>query len=228
MKNAPTNSAAKKMMTVMVLTSLSVAGAQSGTQVGQTGVELGLAGSFGSGTGAEAFVHVPAVAGPVGVKVSGSLTRVSDAVDNEAVTQGLFDFAEAGYTESGQHIIVGVDGTYRLGQLAPGADTTLYAGGRYGSFKANITDGDQRTSTYASGAFGVGGGLQVAYPVASNLSVLGDLGVDQFFRGNITYTDSTGRSETSRPGDAAYTTQDDILNQPGTVFKAKVGLKLKL
>lgn len=218
----------KKMLTVMVLATLGAAGAQSGVQVGQTGVELGLTGGVAGGAGAEAFVHVPAVVGPLGVKVSGSLTKVSDAVNDKEVTGGLFDFAQAGYTESGQRVVVGVDGTYRLGQLAPGADTTLYAGGRYGAFKSSVTDGDKNTSTYASNAFGVGAGLQVAYPVASNLSVLGDVGVDQFFGGNITYTDASGRSETSRPGDAAYTTQDAIFNQPGTVFKAKVGVKVKL
>ncbi|GHG01025.1 hypothetical protein GCM10017783_11530 [Deinococcus piscis] len=218
----------KKMLTVMVLASLSVAGAQRGFQVGQTGVEVGLTGGVAGGSSAEGFVHVPAVAGPLGLKVSGRLSKISDAVNDEAVTQGLFDFAQAGYTEAGQHVVLGVDGTYRLGQLSPGADTTLYAGGRYGAFNATVTDGDNKTSTYATNAFGVGGGLQVAYPVASNLSVIGDVGVDQFFGGSITYTDSSGRSETSRPGDAAYSTQDDILNQPGTVFKAKVGVKLKL
>lgn len=216
------------MLTVMVLASLSVAGAQRGTQVGQSGVELGLTGGFAGGTGAEAFVHVPAVAGPVGVKLSGSLTKISDAVNDKAVTQGLFDFAQAGYTESGQQVVVGLDGTYRLGQVAPGADTTLYAGGRYSSFKASVTDGGNNKSTYSTNAFGVGAGLQVAYPVASNVSLVGDMGVDQYFGGNITYTDSSGRSETSRPGDAAYATQEDIINQPGTAFKAKVGVKVRL
>ncbi|WP_261664335.1 hypothetical protein [Deinococcus sp. Marseille-Q6407] len=220
----------KKILTVAVLAALGVAGAQSGarTQVGQSGVELGLTGGYAGGTGAEVFVHVPAVAGPMGVKVSGSFANIKDAVNDEAVTGGLFDFAQAGYTESGSQTVFGVDGTYRLGQVAQGADTLVYAGGRYGAFKANVSDGNGKTSTYSSSAFGVGGGLQVAYPVANNVSVVGDLGVDQFFGGNITYTDSSGRSETSRPGDPAYATQDEIFNQPSTDIKAKVGVKVRL
>lgn len=216
----------KKILMLVTLATLGAASAQSGT------VELGLTGGYSGGLGGEAFVHVPNVAGPVGVKVSGSYSAADGINDNANV--GLVTVADskaAGYvTESGSQMVLGLDGTYRLGQLAPGADATLYAGGRYGKFSASLdaTDGSG-SSTYATNAFGVGAGLQVAYPVAGNVSLLGDLGVDQFFDGDITYTDTrTGITETSKPGDAAYATQNELLNQPGTVFKARVGVKVRL
>lgn len=216
----------KILMAATLLATLGAASAQSGT------VELGLTGGYSGGLGGEAFVHVPNVAGPVGVKLSGSYSAADGINDSAILGLGTVgDIIGSGIvTESGSHTVLGLDGTYRLGQIAHGADATLYAGGRYSMFSAslNATDGTG-SMTYSSNAFGVGAGLQVAYPVARSVSLVGDMGVDQFFDGDITYRDSiTGTSETSKPGDANYSTQNNLLNQPGTVFKAKVGVKIRL
>ncbi|RTR29467.1 hypothetical protein [Deinococcus radiophilus] len=221
-----------KFFAVIAVAALGAAGAQSGVQVGQSGVELGLTGGYSGGLGAEGFVHVPEVAGPFGVKVSGSYTS-ADLI-NDSAEYGLLGTvgdakADGLVTEAGRAVVLGVDGTYRLGQLAPGADATLYAGGRYGMFSGTVspTDGSD-SAVYSSNALGVGGGLQVAYPVANNVSLVGDLGVDQFFKAPITYSQGD-QSDTAKPGDGAnYEVKDEFLSQPGTVFKAKVGVKFSL
>ncbi|GBF04980.1 hypothetical protein DAERI_030146 [Deinococcus aerius] len=232
----------KKVLALTLCAGLATAGAQTTTTTisatpvtaGLNGVELGLTGGYANGLSGEVFVHVPNVAGPFGVKAGVALTRPSDALnDNAKLTNSGTDadltFGDlkriSGATESGSHTIFSLDGTYNLGEVSPGLSTTLYAGGRYGMFRSNVTSEDD-TTTYSSNEFGIGAGVMVSYPLTGNLSLVGDLGVDQFFKSTINIRSSDGTTNDSIPtSDPSYAGFDDLFVQPGTVFKARIGIK---
>jgi len=219
----------KKILALTLSAGLATAGAQSVNTIpatpvgaGLSGVELGLTGGYAGGLSGEVFIHAPNVAGPIGVKAGVSFSR-SDRLDDNASFGGLGtlgDFKrDFGLTETGSATIFSVDGAYSLGQVAPGLDSMVYAGGRYGMFRGTLTSQDSgESTTYSSGNFGVGAGLMVSFPVSTNFSIVGDLGVDQFFAGNVNVRQSSG--EPTDPGAA-----EGIYRQPGTVFKARIGIK---
>lgn len=229
-----------KLLALTLSAGLATAGAQtfSTTGTGLNGVELGLTGGYYGGLSGEAFVHAPNVAGPVGIKAGVSYTRASDAInDDSPFLPGISDPANPDETfgaakargevsERGSRTVFGLDGTYNVGQLAPGADALIYAGGRYGMFRSTEDYGEDGTVTYSTNAFGIGAGFMVSYPVSGNLSVVGDLGVDQFFGGDITAT-TTGAdgSTTVDSGEGANEAFGDRFVRPGTVFKARIGIK---
>lgn len=227
----------KKILALTLSAGLATAGAQTfGSSTGLNGIQLGLTGGYAGGLSGEAFVLAPNVAGPFGIKAGVSLTRASDAInDNSPVdpTGTLFPttytFGQAKQdgvaTESGSRTVVSLDGTYDLGELSPGLSSMVYAGGRYGMFRGTADFGESGRTTYSSNAFGVGAGIMVSYPLSGNLSVVGDLGVDQFFGSSITVSSSNGNTDTYSRSDAGY---NDVSNQfvrPGTVFKARIGVK---
>ncbi|EYB67903.1 hypothetical protein DEIPH_ctg031orf0046 [Deinococcus phoenicis] len=225
----------KKLLALTLSAGLATAGAQT-YSTGLNGVELGLTGGYAGGLSGEAFVHVPNVAGPIGVKAGVSFTRPSDSInDNSPVdpvgvlfpTTYTFGQAKADgvATESGSRTVVSLDGTYSLGEVTPGVGTTLYAGGRYGMFRSTADYGNSGSTTYSSSAFGIGAGVMVSYALAGNISLVGDLGIDQFFGSSINVTSSNGNVDTYTRSDAGY---NDVSNQfvrPGTVFKARIGIK---
>lgn len=199
---------------------------------GLSGLELGLTAGYANGLSGEIFVHRPNVAGPVGVKVSAAYTNPGDSIRDDVSinpTLGLGTFGEAkttmGAGESGSHTVVGLDGTYSLGELTPGISATAYAGGRYGMFKANESYTiNNKTTTYSMNSFGVGAGIMASYALAGNISLVGDIGVDQFFNGTI---NASGASNDSwATNETGYNDQRSRFAFPGTVFKAKVGVKL--
>ncbi|WP_019585826.1 hypothetical protein [Deinococcus apachensis] len=232
----------KKVLALTLCAGLATAGAQTTTttisatpvMTGLNGVELGLTGGYANGLSGEVFVHVPNVAGPFGVKAGVALTRPSDAINDNAkftntgtsadITFG--DLKQAtGATESGSYTVFSLDGTYNLGEVSPGLSTALYAGGRYGMFHSNVTS-ENDTTTFASNEFGIGAGVMVSYPLTGNLSLVGDLGVDQFFKGTINVRSSDGTTNDSiTPSDGSYPFYNDLVVRPGTVFKARVGIK---
>ncbi|GGS15110.1 hypothetical protein GCM10008961_03010 [Deinococcus knuensis] len=217
-------------LTVLAIAaSTATAGAQS-----LSGVELGLTGGYAGGLSGEAFVHAPNVVGPVGVKAGVAVTRSADAINdsNDGTTDGSgpFTFGELkqslGATESGSQTVVSLDGTYSLGEVAPGVDTTLYAGGRYGMFRSTEDYGADGNVTYSSNSFGIGAGVMASYALSGNISLVGDLGVDHFFKSSITTGGSdTNAGGTFNTGDAGYSVYDDRFVRPGTNFKARVGVK---
>ncbi|PTA69049.1 hypothetical protein [Deinococcus arcticus] len=208
------------------------AGAQS-----LNGIELGLTGGYAGGLSGEFFVHAPNVVGPIGVKAGVAYTRAADAINDSAPTGlgpgSLATYGDLkkptsqgglGYTESGSHTVASLDGTYSVGELAPGVGAALYAGGRYGMFRSDIGDSSQRTS-YSSNAFGLGAGVMLSYALTGGLSLVGDLGVDTFFQSGITTNDNRGNTTTTNPGQGDYNTVSNIFVRPGTVFKARIGVK---
>lgn len=233
----------KKVLALTLCAGLATAGAQTTTTTisatpvtaGLNGVELGLTGGYANGLSGEVFVHVPNVAGPFGVKAGVALTRAADAInDNSPVDPTGIIFpttytfgqakADGDASESGSHTIFSLDGTYNVGEVSPGLSTTLYAGGRYGMFRANEVFNEQ-TTTYRSNSFGIGAGVMLSYALTGNLSLVGDLGVDQFFRSSITTSDQSGNTDTFATNDAGYSDISNRFVRPGTVFKARVGIK---
>ncbi|RJF71847.1 hypothetical protein D3875_10040 [Deinococcus cavernae] len=197
-------------------------------------IELGLTAGYASGLSGEVFVHAPNVAGPIGVKLSAAYTSPSDSIRdnveitglNSGLTLGTFgSFKSQGLaTESGSHMVFGLDGTYNLGEVTPGVSALGYAGARYGMFRATETYADDATlsNTWTMNSFGVGAGAQLSYALAGNLSLVGDLGVDHYFAGTLSNGTANG---TYAPGEAGYSDQRARFAFPGTVFKAKIGLK---
>lgn len=225
----------KKLLALTLSAGLATAGAQTFSTTGLNGVELGLTGGYAGGLSGEVFVHAPNVAGPVGVKAGVSFTRAADAINDASpvdptgiIFPTTYTFGQAkaagDASESGSHTVFSLDGTYNVGEITPGLSTTLYAGGRYGMFRATQVFNEQPV-VYSSNAFGIGAGVMLSYPVSGNLSVVGDLGVDQFFGSSITTRDADGNTDTFRSGEGGY---DDVNNRfvrPGTVFKARIGIK---
>lgn len=223
----------KKLISLTILTAAATAGAQSFNNL-----ELGLTGGYAGGLSGEVFVHAPNVVGPVGVKVGVAYTRPSDAInDASPEIPGLsrpnetFGAAkQAGRaTESGSHTVVSVDGTYGLGEVAPGVDTLVYGGVRYGMFSATEQYGTNRTATYSSNAFGLGAGAMASYALTGNLSLVGDLGADYFFNSainvNTTRTDGSKYSDRYETNDGSYAENGARFVRPGTSFKARIGIK---
>lgn len=233
----------KKPLALILGAALSTAGAQAVNTIpatpvsmGLSGIELGLTGGYAGGLSGEVFLHAPNVSGAFGVKAGVSFTRPSDAINDNAPidpTGTLFPttltYGEAKQqglvTESGSRTVVSLDGTYNLGEVSPGLNTTFYAGGRYGMFRSTADFGKNGRQTFSSNAFGVGAGLMVSYPLSGNLSLVGDLGVDQFFGSSITVSSSNGNVDTFTQGDAGYNNVSNAFVRPGTVFKARIGIK---
>lgn len=196
------------------------------------GVELGLTGGYASGLSGEVFVHAPNVAGPIGVKVSAAYTKPSDNIrDDVAINPALPNITfgslkSAGATESGSHTTFGLDGTYNLGEVAPGVSAMAYAGGRYGMFSATETYPASGSTTYSMNSLGIGAGAQLAYALAGNISLVGDIGVDQYFNGAINYSGTNTPAGSYGTGEAGYNDVRNRLAFPGTVFKAKIGVKI--
>ncbi|ACO46189.1 hypothetical protein [Deinococcus deserti] len=221
----------KKLLALSAFTVIATAGAQT---VSTQPFELGLTGGYAAGLSGEVFVHAPFVAGPFGVKAGVAFTRAADAINDEselAPGTGTFgSFKAAGATESGSHTVVSLDGTYSLGEIAPGLDTMIYAGGRYGMFRATEDYGSGLNTTYTSNAFGIGAGFMASYALSGNLSLVGDLGIDHFFdatiNSNTNRAGGTTDSDSFAPGDPSYDAIDNRFVRPGTNFKARIGFKM--
>ncbi|PNY80028.1 hypothetical protein [Deinococcus koreensis] len=218
----------KRLIAMTALVTAATAGAQT--------IELGLTGGYANGLSGEVFVHSPNVIGPVGVKVGVAYTRPVDAI-RDSSDLGLGTFADAkrptsagglDAKEYGSHTVVSLDATYGLGEIAPGIDTLVYAGGRYGMFKSTEDYGSNK-STYSANAFGIGFGSMASYALTGNLSLVGDLGFDYFFNSNINQVNTlaTGGTNTAtyETSDADYKTYSDRFVRPGTAFKARLGVK---
>ncbi|SMB93817.1 hypothetical protein [Deinococcus hopiensis] len=231
----------KKLLAMTISAAFATAGAQTLTSTGLNGVELGLTAGYANGLSGEAFVHAPNVVGPFGIKAGVSFTRAADAInDNSPLLPGIsnpndpnqtFGAAKSRgeVTESGSHTIASLDGTYGFGELTPGVDATVYAGARYGMFRSVENYGSNGTLGYSSSSFGVGGGLMVSYALTGNLSLVGDLGVDQFFNSTINTTttapDGSASSDSFATNEAGYADISNRFVRPGTVFKARIGVK---
>ncbi|MFC4425629.1 hypothetical protein [Deinococcus navajonensis] len=218
----------KKFLALSVIALTATASAQTfSTQP----FELGLTGGYAGGLSGEVFVHAPFISGPFGIKAGVSYARPT-ALFNENGSFGVITYGEAKrlveasgeqVREAGSNVVIGVDGTYSLGELAPGLDASVYAGGRYGLFNRSVSFGAE-TTTYTSNTFGIGAGVMASYPLSGNVSLVGDLGVDHFFDAAVTTSNADGTYSVN-PGEAGYSDTRNLVNFPGTYFKARVGFK---
>lgn len=230
LSRAAHSSGMKRIITIAALATAATAGAQS--------VELGLTGGYAGGLSGEVFVHSPNLIGPVGVKVGVSYSRAMDAIrDSNSPAPGTIPTfgdlkkpTSAGgldAKEYGTHTVLSVDGTYGLGEVAPGVDTLVYAGARYGMFRSTEDYGSSSGSTtYSTNAFGIGAGAMIGYALTGNLSLVGDLGADYFFNSTINVASSNGTNEAIPTSEtASYATTSDRFVRPGVAFKARLGVK---
>ena len=189
----------KKILVLMSAATLSTAAAQN--------IQFGLTvGSFNGPAG-----EVSATFNNVGGSQLGSRLSLS---------YGLTDpFTGNPRGERGSNVTFSLDGVYGLGGLGSDVNLGTYLGVRYNLFSGS-TDG----GTVTSNQFGFGGGVLFNYPVASTVAVIGDLGVDKYLKSSFNARMSDGTSGTLRPGETGYADVDAVVNQPDTVFKARLGV----
>ncbi|PJI52732.1 hypothetical protein CTI14_38060 [Methylobacterium radiotolerans] len=229
----PEAEAMKKTLLALAALAATTASAQTFTRP----VELGLSAGYAGGLSGEAFVQAPYVYGPFGVKAGVAYTSVNPVFNpsndpNDLISVTYLLARQGGLTgqETGSNLVLGVDGTYALGELAPGFDADVYAGLRYGMSSRSGTIAGI-TSTTVSNRFGIGGGALLSYAINPGLSIFGDLGADYFFDAPITTSFSNGDpSFTTNPGDKQYNYDQykSFYSFQNLIFKARVGVKFRL
>lgn len=205
----------------------------------------GGAGFYGGLGGQLAVVVEDLVQGlPLGLRLGVGFAQ-SDALDDAYVLPILNtkwgDFKNTNQlSEWGQNITLSADVLYKVSVQGLPVEVAPYAGLRYNFFSGGFTDPqnklDQNSPIFAnvkalttsSNQFGLGLGARLAYPLAPNLRVVGDLGVDYFFKACIegrTEPDTgSPTSQTVCPGDTAYPDLDKFVTQPEWVLKLRLGL----
>ncbi len=211
---------------------LATAGAQTFTP-NLNNVELGLTGGYQQGLSGGITLRAANVAGPVGVRASVDYNNVDNSLnDNAAYIPGtgvtVAQRKAAGDKEYGNSVTVGLDATYDLPSMVPGVNAYVYGGPRYNNFNATL---DQASSgagkvTYTTNQFGLGAGVAAGYAITGNLSLTGDLGVDYYFPSSFSTNTggANGTGDTYNQGEGGYAEVDNLVNQPTTSFKAKLGI----
>ena len=217
-------------VSTLAAASLATAGAQTFTP-NLNNVELGLTAGYQQGLSGGVTLRAANVAGPVGLRASVDFNKVNDSLnDNAAYIPGTsFTVAQrkaAGDTESGSSTTVGLDATYDLPSMVPGVNAYVYGGARYNNFSATLDQGSAGKVTYTTNQFGLGAGVAAGYALTGNLSLTGDLGVDYYFPSSFSTNTGgvNGTGDTYQQGQGGYAEVDNLVNQPTTSFKAKIGL----
>ncbi|PYE52886.1 hypothetical protein [Deinococcus yavapaiensis] len=240
----------KKVVISAILMSSALAGAQSVT-FGVSPVEpfttdIGVAGGYYGGGSVELSVTGRNLGGSsIGLRGTVALTGVQGFNQSAVVGSagganitagqligGSLGDASGNPPQTSRNITVGLDALFRLGYDATtGLGANVYVGPRYNLF-TNTVSGPLGSLTSTSNQLGIGGGLLASVPVSGNVYLTGDLGVDRFFDAPIVQTgrDTNGATTgttTFNPGTADYGTTNGYINQPETVFKARVGLAIR-
>ena len=132
-------------------------------------------------------------------------------------------------SEYGQNITIALDALFNIPTqgLLPGQGSSVaaYLGLRYNLFEGGGTDSGGDTYKATANAFGVGGGLRLAFPLDRTLTLVADAGLDYFFQGCITFSGTgVGTTITACPGDSLYPDANSFATQPdGFVFRARLG-----
>lgn len=189
-------------------------------------LELGLTGGYYRSGGAQFFVGMRNLYGPIGARLSASYASGNGGFSDSTtipVVGSIKSQKAAGLINNtkAKSTMVGLDATYELGEIATRTDLTVYGGLRYGHFTSTINYADKSYADYTSNRFGLGAGVEAGYAVTNNLSVIGNLGADYYFKGDIKSKDSNGNSDTLSSDSLNF------VSQPGGVFKAGVGVKYR-
>jgi hypothetical protein len=235
-----------KFLMTAALAGLCAAGAQSVSVsvAPPASLDLGISAGYAGGLSGALSLTARNLGGTnIGLRGSVSYTNLPDSLnDNESLVLGL---PAGGLTsvggqkaafegrEAGRNLTLGLDGLFHLGYNADsGLGANVYGGVRYNLFQGSLTTqstSGSNTIFVNTNQLGVGGGVVAFYPLAGNLFLTGDLGVDHFFNAPITISNpsSNAGSQTAAPGSANYAQADSLANQPKTVLKAKVGLSVR-
>lgn len=209
-----------RLLMFSTLTLLGTATAQS-----FRGLEAGVTGGWASGFSGEISLHKPDFFGSIGVRGTAALTAADGVYDDAPIDpvsdKRPFEKAkEEGAEESGSHIILGMDGTYNLGEITPGIEAMAYLGPRYGMFSASETY-KGKTKTASMNTLGVGAGIQAHLSVAGPYSLVADVGMDQYFDNTLKTSGGT-----FAPGDKKYNELRGRYAFPTGVFKARLGFRM--
>jgi hypothetical protein len=186
-------------------------------------IELGLLAGYENGLSGEGYLLARNLLGPVGVRVTGSYSRLTNPFDYNAVFVGTTTYGQLnpGGSQSGSQTVFGIDATYNVGEVAPGFGVDVYAGPRYSMFSGtNFNASGAAGSTVNVSQFGIGAGILAGYEIADNLNLVADLGGSYYFPG--TFSDQNGAVPSS-----SYATYDGFVNQPQGSFKAKIGISYR-
>lgn len=196
----------------------------------------GGAGFYGGLGGQLAVVVEDLVQGlPLGLRLGVGFAQ-SDALDDAYDLGGGTKWGDFKNTnqlsEWGQNITLSADVLYKVSVQGLPVELAPYVGLRYNFFSGGSTDPQDNLTikayTVSSNQFGLGLGARLAYPLAPNLQLVGDLGADYFFKACIEerIEPDTGSptSQTVCPGDTAYPNLDKFVTQPEWVLKLRLGL----
>jgi len=176
---------------------------------------------------------------PLGVRL-GAGFATSDALDDSVEYPLLSGIKWGDYkknnklNEEGQNVTLSLDVLYKMGkQVGLPVELAPYLGVRYNLFSGGHTDPENnvpvKSFTVTSNQLGFGGGVRLAYPLMTNLSLVGDLGVDYYLNACLftVIVPDSGDIDTIRlticPGDRVYDDLDESVTQPNLVFKLRLG-----
>lgn len=199
-------------------------------------LEVGLTGGYAGGGSGQLFVDSHNLAGSFGARLSlGRSSREGGFGDSADLSGSDLNGPPGSVGQQNKSGLIrgtrasaftfGLDATYDLGQPVPGVATSLYGGLRYGQFNSRLTASGGPVTDYASSAFGLGLGTQIGYLLTNNFSIIGDLGFDRYFGGGPITRRGGKRAVTFRPGEAGYDAVNRVVERPGLVFKALLGVK---
>jgi|GEM_PF-567101 len=197
--------------------------------------EFGISGGYFNGLSGElAFTMRNLGMTNLGLRTTVAYTNIDGFKDNAVVatdpdtnapiTAGQL-FSALGFpNESNSNVTIGLDGLFHLSyDASTGLGFNGYVGGRYNLF-STTRSGAGGSTTFSSNQFGIGAGLIASYPIAPNVYLTGDVGLDYYLPAPIRQCSSDGTCQTFNANDAqtrAY------INTPSTVVKARVGLGVR-
>lgn len=218
-------------VSALVLAAFATANAQTATFIPNlNNVELGLNAGYQTGLSGGLTVRAANVAGPIGFRIGVDYSMVNDSLNDNATIGGiaivkLQKNTDPNTKESGSSLTTSLDATYDLPSTIPAVNAYVYGGARYNMFKANLySPAAQATTTYSTNQLGLGAGVAAGYALTGNFSLTGDLGVDYYFPSSFNTDDGKGTSDTITRSQAGYAEYDNLINQPKTALKAKVGI----
>lgn len=194
-------------------------------------VQIGLLGGYAGGGSAQVFANYNNVVGPLGLRLSVGRSSKEGGFDDAADLGLLGSIGQQKKSglisgERTSTLFYGLGATYDLGQQIPGLETSLYGGLRYGQFNSRLTYRGGQYTDFSSSAFGMGIGSQAAYLLTNSLSVVGDVGLDQYFGGGpVVRRDNKNNTDTFKRGEGGYDIIDKAIKRPGTVLKVMLGLR---
>ncbi|AZI41579.1 hypothetical protein EHF33_01425 [Deinococcus psychrotolerans] len=196
-----------------------------------TNFQFGLLGGYADGRSVRVFANYNNLAGPLGLRLSVGRSSKEGGFDEDAdlgLLGSIGQQKKSGLisSERANALFFGLGATYDLGQQIPGLETSFYGGLRYGRFNSRLTYKGGQYTDYSSSAFGIGLGSQAAYLLTNSLSVVGDVGVDQYFGGGpIVSRDDRNNTDTFKPGEGGYEAINKAVKRPGTVLKVMLGVR---